>query len=373
MACSVNPFSGFSSTDYAVSDVSVNTPKALSTNSNLVDVSLSSVDVNLMESESCYKNCSFNGVRVLPQTLSICNGGNDILITDVRNGNYKYLWSNGDTGARHAFFKPGLYWVKTYNECGFRIDTVMVEGIDAPNFSRLSDTLYCEKQWLRTINLTSMPQTSITWENGGQQWSRLFTEPGKYWYTVKNPCGVWRDTFLITADSVPKSILPKQMRLCNGSNAFLDGTQVGKGEYQYRWEDGAKVPTSWVSSSAIKILKTWNLCGIINDTVNVVFGECNCYFWVPNAFTPRASNGKNDGWRPEFNCDADAKFSIYSRWGECLVRDQPIDVPWDGYYMGDLVPDGIYIYIIYGNYTSSTKGWQRMDKSGTLLVLDGGK
>jgi len=373
MACSVNPFSGFSSTDYAVSDVSVNTPKALSTNSNLVDVSLSSVDVNLMESESCYKNCSFNGVRVLPQTLSICNGGSDILITDVRNGNYKYLWSNGDTAARHAFFKPGLYWVKTYNECGFRIDTVVVEGIDAPNFSRLSDTLYCEKQWLRKINLTSMPQTSITWENGGQQWSRLFTEPGKYWYTVKNPCGVWRDTFLITADSVPKSILPKQMRLCNGSNAFLDGTQVGKGEYQYRWEDGAKVPTSWVFSSAIKILKTWNLCGIINDTVNVVFGECNCYFWVPNAFTPRASNGKNDGWKPEFNCDADAKFSIYSRWGECLVRDQPIDVPWDGYYMGDLVPDGIYIYIIYGNYTSSTKGWQRMDKSGTLLVLDGGK
>ena len=66
-------------------------------------------------------------------------------------------------------------------------------------------------------------------------------------------------------------------------------------------------------------------------------------------------------------------FVFYSRLGECLVRDQPIDVPWDGYYMGDLVPDGVYVYIIHGNYTSSTKGWQRMDKSATLLVLDGGK
>lgn len=56
-----------------------------------------------------------------------------------------------------------------------------------------------------------------------------------------------------------------------------------------------------------------------------------------------------------------------------MVRDQPIDVPWDGYYMGDLVPEGIYVYIIYGNYTSSKKGWQRLDKSGTLMVLDGGK
>jgi hypothetical protein len=56
-----------------------------------------------------------------------------------------------------------------------------------------------------------------------------------------------------------------------------------------------------------------------------------------------------------------------------LVTDQLIYVPWDGNYMGDLVPDGVYIYIIFGNYTSSTKGLQRLDKSGTLLVLDGGK
>ena len=58
---------------------------------------------------------------------------------------------------------------------------------------------------------------------------------------------------------------------------------------------------------------------------------------------------------------------------EFLVIDQSIYVSWDGYYLGDLVPDGVYIYIIFGNYTSSTKGWQRLDKSGTLLVLDGGR
>ena len=66
-------------------------------------------------------------------------------------------------------------------------------------------------------------------------------------------------------------------------------------------------------------------------------------------------------------------FVFYSLLVECLVSDQPIEVPWDGYYISDLVPDGVYVYIIHGNYTSSTKGWQRMDKSGTLLVLDGGK
>lgn len=168
-----------------------------------------------------------------------------------------------------------------------------------------------------------MPETTIAWENGDASWSRSIAQPGKYWYEVSNRCGVWRDTFLITEDSAPKSVLPKQMNLCNGSNAMLDGTQIGKGKYQYLWEDGSKVPTSWVSGSSLKILKTWNLCGSINDTVNVVFGECNCSFWVPNAFTPRASVGKNDGWKPVFNCAADATFSIYSRWGSVWFGINP--------------------------------------------------
>ena len=342
-------------------------------NGSLTSQTLNQQPIPISYSLNCYNNCVFNSKKLLPTTLTLCKGGKDKLAVDVLNGNYKYLWSNGDTSSKFTFSSPGQFWVKTYNECGSRIDTVDIGGVDSLRFSKLPDSLYCYINWSYQVNLMPKFETSIAWENGDVNWSRKIVTSGKYWYTVKNRCGVWRDTFLITEDSAPKSILPKQMSLCNGSSAFLDGTQMGKGEYQYRWEDGTKVPTSWVSGSAIKMLKTWNLCGSINDTVNVVSGECNCTFWVPNAFTPRASSGKNDGWKPEFNCAADAKFSIYSRWGECLVRDQPIDVPWDGYYMGDLVPDGVYIYIIFGNYTSSTKGWQRLDKSGTLLVLDGGK
>ena len=342
-------------------------------NGKLTNQTLNEQNIPMAHAVNCLKNCVFNDKKILPQTVTICQGGNIKSTIDVRNGNYKYLWSNGDTSSKFTLYSPGQFWVKTYNECGSRIDTIDVSGVDSFRFSKLPDSLYCYRNWTYQVNLMPMLETTVAWENGDVNWSRKIVTAGKYWYTVKNLCGTWRDTFVIAEDSAPKSVLPKQMSMCNGSNAFLDGTQKGKGEYQYRWEDGIKVPSSWVSGSAIKILKTWNLCGSINDTVNVVSGECNCTFWVPNAFTPRASSGKNDGWKPVFNCAADAKFSIYSRWGECLVRDQPIEVPWDGYYMGDLVPDGVYVYIIHGNYSSSTKGWQRMDKSGTLLVLDGGK
>ena len=343
-------------------------------NGSLTTQTLNQQQIPIAYSLNCYDNCVFIGKKLLPSTLTVCKGGNDKVAVDVRNGNYKYLWSNGDTSSKFTFLSPGQFWVKTYNECGSRIDTVDVGGVDSFRFSKLPDSLYCYRNWSYQVNLMPMLETKIAWENGDVNWSRKIATTGKYWYTIQNRCGIWKDTFVISQDSAPKSILPKEFNPCNGNNIQLNGTQAGKSKYQYQWDDGSQSASVWVNSSALKVLKTWNRCGTIIDTVKVVFGECNCNFWVPNAFTPRASMGKNDLWMPVFNCPMDdVKYSIYSRWGECLVRDQSIYVPWDGYYLGDLVPEGLYVYIIHGNYMDPLKGGRSVDKSGTLLVLDGGR
>jgi hypothetical protein len=343
-------------------------------NGSLTNQTLNQQQIPIAYSLNCYDNCVFIGKKLLPSTLTVCKGGNDKVAVDVRNGNYKYLWSNGDTSSKFTFLSPGQFWVKTYNECGSRIDTVDVGGVDSFRFSKLPDSLYCYRNWSYQVNLMPMLETKIAWENGDVNWSRKIATTGKYWYTIQNRCGIWKDTFVISQDSAPKSILPKEFNPCNGNNIQLNGTQAGKSKYQYQWDDGSQSASVWVNSSALKVLKTWNRCGTIIDTVKVVFGECNCNFWVPNAFTPRASRGKNDVWMPVFNCPMDdVKYSIYSRWGECLVRDQSIYVPWDGYYLGDLVPEGLYVYIIHGNYMDPLKGGRSVDKSGTLLVLDGGR
>jgi gliding motility-associated-like protein len=343
-------------------------------NGSLTNQTLNQQQIPIAYSLNCYDNCVFIGKKLLPSTLTVCKGGNDKVAVDVRNGNYKYLWSNGDTSSKFTFLSPGQFWVKTYNECGSRIDTVDVGGVDSFRFSKLPDSLYCYRNWSYQVNLMPMLETKIAWENGDVNWSRKIATTGKYWYTIQNRCGIWKDTFVISQDSAPKSILPKEFNPCNGNNIQLNGTQAGKSKYQYQWDDGSQSASVWVNSSALKVLKTWNRCGTIIDTVKVVFGECNCNFWVPNAFTPRASRGKNDVWMPVFNCPMDdVKYSIYSRWGECLVRDQSIYVSWDGYYLGDLVPEGLYVYIIHGNYMDPLKGGRSVDKSGTLLVLDGGR
>ena len=372
-SCSVNADVDLISRDYLVAEKGVTLPSTTSTNGSLVDVSINSLELSVSEKFSCYRNCTFNAPRTIPLTKSVCNSSIDKVTVNARYLDYQYVWENGDTAAYREFTKPGLYWVKTYNDCGSRRDTLIVFGIQVPAKTNLLDSLYCYKGWTYLADITPQDQTNILWENGDTSWRRAITVTGKYWYTISNRCGIWKDTFDVAEDQPPKSVLPDVISGCKGKYVLLDGTQVGTGKYQYLWEDGYAGPSLWATSSGVKILKTANVCGAIIDTVTVVFSDCECFFFVPNAFTPRSSAGKNDGWKPEFNCAMDGLYySIYSRWGECLVRKQPISIPWDGYYRGDLVQEGVYVYIIDGMYNDPVKGGKQISKAGTLLVLDGG-
>lgn len=343
-------------------------------NGDLTKETLNEVSMTLSSVIKCQQKCNFDNQRKIPTVLSICNTGSDKVTANARNANYKYLWENGDTAASREFVKAGTYWVTTYNDCGSRKDTLTVLALEVPKKIKLSDTLYCYKGWTYLSNIAPLDQTTIVWENGDASWNRSISLPGMYWYEINNRCGIWRDTLVISEDMPPKSVLPDVVSGCNGKYVLLDGTQKGTGKYQYRWEDGYAGPSLWATNSRVKILKTSNVCGTIIDTVTVVFSDCECFFFIPNAFTPRSSTGKNDGWKPEFNCPMDGVyFSIYSRWGECLIRKQPISIPWDGYYLGDLVQEGVYVYIIEGVFDDPIKGGRQINRSGTLLVLDGSK
>jgi hypothetical protein len=60
------------------------------------------------------------------------------------------------------------------------------------------------------------------------------------------------------------------------------------------------------------VLVEWGWTPYLDNAGNI---QSNISFY-DGALDGKASNGKNDGWKPEVNCDADAKVSIYSRWGE---------------------------------------------------------
>lgn len=77
------------------------------------------------------------------------------------------------------------------------------------------------------------------------------------------------------------------------------------------------------------------------------------YPYIPDAFTPYSTNGKNDIFMKGY------EVYIYNRYGSLLCHSTK---GWDGYYKGKLVEPGVYIYVVTTN-AGSWKGTVEVIKS----------
>lgn len=80
-------------------------------------------------------------------------------------------------------------------------------------------------------------------------------------------------------------------------------------------------------------------------TINTVTTEISTL--IPNAISPNGDQ-KNDVWKLEFLSllYPNARVEIYNEWGQQLFSSVGYDIPWDGTYQGQNVPEGTYFYVI---------------------------
>ena len=69
------------------------------------------------------------------------------------------------------------------------------------------------------------------------------------------------------------------------------------------------------------------------------------YVYLPNAFTPSTSLGINDSFGPKGLFIKNYNMIVYDRWGE-IVYQTNTSGKWDGRRNGNVVPEGIYMYVI---------------------------
>ena len=67
--------------------------------------------------------------------------------------------------------------------------------------------------------------------------------------------------------------------------------------------------------------------------------------WIPNSFVV---DGDTPTFLPVFAYASlnDYKMSIINRWGKVLYETEDVYAGWNGYYNGNPVPQGVYIYVI---------------------------
>ena len=83
----------------------------------------------------------------------------------------------------------------------------------------------------------------------------------------------------------------------------------------------------------------------IQSISNHVMPAVSSSVMAPNAFSPN-NDGLNDVYKPSVLFMRDYSMKIFNRWGEQLFQTHDCAMGWDGTYIGEGVPDGVYVCMI---------------------------
>lgn len=103
---------------------------------------------------------------------------------------------------------------------------------------------------------------------------------------------------------------------------------------------------------------------ILTSFSNILCIEQAARLQMPNAFMP---SGINNEFKPVIirpNNDR-YKMLIMNKWGELVFETTDPDVGWDGYYKGELAPQGVYAYYIQ----MITDRGLALERKGTVLLI----
>ncbi|MEO5674265.1 MAG: PKD domain-containing protein [Chitinophagales bacterium] len=165
---------------------------------------------------------------------------------------------------------------------------------------------------------------------------------------------------VVNVHDYPIVFLGKDTAICIDESITLD---AGNPALYHLWS--TQETTRFITINEVPQL-VWVL---VDDsgciTLDTIFVDSSCPFYVPNAFTP---NG--DGVNDIFNIITDGNqsfiFSIYNRWGQLLFQTTDPGQGWDGTYQGKPEEMGVYIYELQ---TVFTNGVKRVRKGNITLIL----
>jgi gliding motility-associated-like protein len=219
----------------------------------------------------------------------IADAGPDLAVCDLNNvqlsgntaaqlgslcRNFSYEWQpaaniSGNNKTLSVTLKspatPGDYFLTVTDLNGnMCIDAMKLSSNKPPAPTDFRDTSICEGQQLEILIPGGLPP--FTWEDGSTVNPRTLTQSGLYFIQFSNPCGIARDSILLTIDSLPEPDLGPDTTICNNSSFTASVKPVYS---NIQWDNGSNSITRTVNSNAKIWVKVWNKCTSYNDTLSV--------------------------------------------------------------------------------------------------------
>ena len=95
-------------------------------------------------------------------------------------------------------------------------------------------------------------------------------------------------------------------------------------------------------------------------------------FQLPNAFTPN-NDGHNEVFKPAHLGVERYLLQIFDRWGNVIWESTDPNVGWDGTFLGNPVPEGVYVYYIRGTIQADNPRTNfapvTLERTGTVTLI----
>jgi gliding motility-associated-like protein len=249
-------------------------------------------------------------------------------------------------------------------------DTVTITYSPAPA-PIVSDTNVCLLSTPGALNATG--QNLLWYSSPGSMGSSIMPVPS----TITPGITIYYVTQTINScESDPVSLSVNVIALVdfdlgpNTTKCKDQSIEIGPGnvDWTYLWADGSVLSPKTISEEGLYVLTATNECGNHTDSIKIADEDCECRFYLPNAFTPNG-NGRNEIFKPVYFCDFSSyKMEIFDRWGELIFETQDATHGWDGIYKGQLVEQAVYTVKVFFKETNGAYADERLYLDKVVVV-----
>ncbi len=264
--------------------------------------------------------------------------------------------------------KPGVYMV-TVNDTVCSVKSALAQVNDHPRPLIDSISPICGSK-AAALTLRASPAGGVFSGTGisGGQLNPAVVGTGRHtvMYSVTNTTGCRADTSrTFTIVDVPQPDLGSDLTIIVGSRIPLSGPP-GAG-LSYTWSpisglnSGTAVSTIAQPAQTVTYRLTVSRNGICPLSDEVLLTVLPGLF-VPTAFSPNGDN-LNDSWAfMGIEYFPGCAVRVFNRWGEVIYASDDYQHPWDGRLGGQLVPSGVYHYMVRPSPFLA-------EERGTLMVM----
>lgn len=289
-------------------------------------------------------------------------------------------WYIGDTltpivqGSKIKQFKylsldtlPQIILAKVYSNSSVQNYYGSLITITYPSLNLITDNFICIGESI-TLKKT-YPGAKYLWQDGTTDSFYIVKKSGLHSVTITlNGCTV-KDSIQIKDNFYPKVNLPNDTIICEGVPFYLKATNP---QTNYLWSNFSTDSIIKITQSGTYWVKAYNVCGTSFDTTEIKIEACNCYIYVPNAFTPNG-NGLNEVFLPVSNCKiTNYQLIILNRWGVKIFESNNPNIGWNGKLNDILQSNDVYVYQIQADLIDNIIGTNKKQVSlkGNVTLLN---